>query len=135
MLFTKYLTLCCNINLRATSPVEQLILGIRHSSNWSLSVIILLLNVLGLVTDLPYSNNGVSDKDKKDDEGFHEGGDGLFTFLKPRQHLRSEHKEEISVGVSTQVETTVNVGQTLRHNVQICPNLYIMYFKWTITSV
>ena len=66
----------------------------------------------GLVTDLPYSNNGVSDKDKKDDEGFHEGRDGLFTFLKPGQHLRSEHKEEISLGVGTQVETTVKLGQT-----------------------
>lgn len=51
---------------------------------------VLLLNVQGLVTDLPHSNNGVSDEDEKDDEGFHEGSDGLLTFLEPSQHLRSE---------------------------------------------
>lgn len=38
-------------------------------------------------TDLPHSNNSISDKDEKDDEGLDEGSDGLLTFLKPSQHL------------------------------------------------
>lgn len=46
-----------------------------------------MLKALGLVTDLPHSNNGISDEDKKDDKRLHKGGDGLFTFLKPGQHL------------------------------------------------
>lgn len=44
----------------------------------------------GLTTDLPHSNDGVSDEDKKDDKGLHKGSDALLTFLKPGQHLRSE---------------------------------------------
>lgn len=50
------------------------------------------LNAPLLLTHLPHSNNGISDEDKKDDEGLHKGGDGLLTFLKPGQHLRSEGK-------------------------------------------
>lgn len=45
---------------------------------------------VGGVTDLPHSNDGISDEDKKDDKGFHEGGDGLLTFLEPGEHLRSK---------------------------------------------
>lgn len=41
-------------------------------------------------THLPHSDNGISDEDKQDDEGFHKGGDGLLTFFKPGQHLRLE---------------------------------------------
>lgn len=44
-------------------------------------------------TDLPHSNNGISDKDKKNDEGLNEGGDSLLTFLKPGQNLRSERNK------------------------------------------
>lgn len=78
-------------------------LGRKHGSNWNLGTFcqhcngyVLLLNALGLVTDLPHSNNGVSDEDKKDDEGLHKGGDGLLTFLEPGQHLRSEGEDQVS---------------------------------------
>lgn len=39
-------------------------------------------------TDLPHSNDGIGDEDQKDDEGLHEGGDGLLAFLEPGQHLK-----------------------------------------------
>lgn len=61
----------CNWN-----PVDS-----RHHHNGSISLL--------FITHLPHSNNSISDEDKKDDEGFHKGGDGLLTFLKPGQHLRS----------------------------------------------
>lgn len=43
-------------------------------------------------TDLPHSNDGISDEDKEDDEGLDEGGDCLLALLEPGQHLKSERK-------------------------------------------
>lgn len=51
---------------------------------------VLLLNALGLITDLPHANDGISDEDKKDNKRLHEGSHGLLTFLEPGQHLRWE---------------------------------------------
>lgn len=39
--------------------------------------------------NLPDSHDGIGNEDQEDDKGFNEGGDGLFTFLKPGQHLRT----------------------------------------------
>lgn len=63
------------------------------TGTWSISVVtgcVSLLSTPLFITHLPHSNNGISDEDKKDDEGLHKGGDGLLTFLEPGQHLRSE---------------------------------------------
>jgi hypothetical protein len=43
----------------------------------------------GVNANLPNPNNGIGNEDQEDDKGFHKGSDGLFTFLKPSQHLRS----------------------------------------------
>lgn len=100
-------TLCCSNTFRAQTnyfelqscksdniTVVQPCPGRKQSSNWNLGTFcphcngyVLLLKALGLVTDLPHSNNGVSDEDKKDDERLHKGGDGLLTLLEPGQHL------------------------------------------------
>lgn len=58
------------------------------------------------VTDLPHSNDSISDEDKKNDEGLHEGGDGLLAFLKPGQHLESGQKR---VNKSLQTNSCFNI--------------------------
>lgn len=49
--------------------------------------------VCSTCTDLPHSDHSVSDEDQEDDEGLHEGGDGLLALLKPSQHLRGMESE------------------------------------------
>lgn len=51
---------------------------------------VLLHNAPRSTAHLPHSDDGISNEDKQDDEGFHKGGDGLLTFFKPGQHLRLE---------------------------------------------
>lgn len=51
------------------------------------------------VTDLPHSNDGVCDEDKKDDERLHKGGDGLLALLEPGQHLEVRAAKIKSVAV------------------------------------
>lgn len=42
----------------------------------------------------PSSPDSISNEDQeKDDKGFNKGGDSLFAFLKPGQHLGSKGKE------------------------------------------
>lgn len=93
---TAYLQLCsCGSD---SVTLVQPCVGRKHSCNRnlidfflsSLHWMRLTINALLFVTHLPHSNNGISDEDKKDDEGLHKGGDGLLTFLEPGQHLRSD---------------------------------------------
>ena len=41
-------------------------------------------------TYLPHTDDGISDKDKKNDEGFNESGDHVIVFFKQGQDL--QHK-------------------------------------------
>ena len=44
-------------------------------------------------TNLPNPHNGIGNEDQEDDKGFNKGGNSLFTFLKPGQHLESKERE------------------------------------------
>lgn len=69
-------------------------------------------------TDLPHSNDGIGDEDQKDDEGLHEGGDGLLAFLEPGQHLKFGGLEK----VKSWEKTTAGTCQ------RICANCTLRVF-------
>ena len=45
------------------------------------------------VTDLPHTNDGVSDENKQNDKGLNECSDGFLSFLKPSQNLHHTKRE------------------------------------------
>lgn len=44
----------------------------------------------GVKANLPNPHDGIGNEDQEDDKGFNKGGDSLFAFLKPGQHLGSK---------------------------------------------